>query len=168
MANLIREQRIIDTNKRTLAKYVIVSDGNQEANTVLLDVSTLAFALNTNGYIMASNVDPRSTYRATIKRIFGQVGSADGAIRLKWHGAANSEIVAFADGGFDFDFQSMGDGATISNPETNTNGDVLISTAGLASGDVATIFIDIKKDARDYDQGQTADPIAFNRGRAAP
>lgn len=167
MANLIRQQKIIDTNKRALVKFVIVSDGTNEANTVLLNVSTLAFALNTNGYIMTGGADARSNYRTTIKRINGQIGSTNGAVRVQWHGAANSEIIAVADGNFDFDFQSMGDGATIPNPETNTNGNILISTAGLAGGDVATIFIDLKKDGRDYDQGQTADPVAFNRGPAA-
>lgn len=162
MANLIREQRIIDSNKRALAKYVLISDGTQNANTILLDVSTLAFALNANGYIMTAGADPKSTYRTTIKRIFGTVASSAGTIRIKWHGAANSEIVAFGDGSYDFDFQSMGDGATISNPETNSSGDILITTTALSSGDVATIFIDLKKDGRDYDSGQTADPYAFN------
>lgn len=162
MANPIREQRIIDSTKRTLAKYVLISDGTQNSNTVLLDVSTLAYSLNANGYIMNAGVHPKSTYRTTIKRIFGTVSSNNGIIRVKWHGDANSEIVAVGDGGFDFDFQSMGDGATIPNPEANSSGDILISTTGLAANEVATIFIDIKKDNRDYDAGQTADPYAFN------
>ena len=61
MANTITEHRLVDTNKRTLAKYILVSDGTQYANSVLLDVSTLKFALNANGYIMASNTHPKST-----------------------------------------------------------------------------------------------------------
>lgn len=162
MANLIREQRLIDSNKRTLAKYVLISDGTQNSNTVLLDVSTLNFAMNANNQIMVGGVHPKSTYRTTIKRLFGSVSSNSGIIRIKWHGDANSEIITAGDGSFDYDFQSMGDGAVITNPEANSFGDILISTTGLAANEVATIFIDVRKDGRDYDSGQTADPYAFN------
>lgn len=163
MANLIREQRLIDTNKRALVKYVIVSDGSQESNTVLIDVSTLRFSLNANGKIMVSNTHPKSTYRTSIKRIAGNLSSNNGTIKVQWHGDANSEIVAFGDGGFDYDFQSMGDVAVIGNPEANSSGDILISTSALASRDVITLIVDLRKDSRDYDAGQTADPGSFNR-----
>ena len=163
MTNIIRQQKIIDNNKRSLIKYVIVSDGTQNSNTILINVSTLAFALNANGYIMSSDVDQKSTYRTTIKRINGQVASANAKIKIQWHGDSNSEIVTMGSGSFDYDFMSMGDGATIPNPEANSSGDILLSTASLAAGDLATIFIDIKKNGSDYDQGQTADPYAFNR-----
>lgn len=163
MANLIREQKIIDSNKRALIKYVIVSDGSQSSNTVLINVSTLAFALNANGYIMQSGVHPKTKYNTTIKRINGQVAAANAKIKLQWQGAANSEIVTFGAGSFDYDFQSMGDGATIPNPENSSNGHVLISTTNLYAGELVTIFIDLKKSGEDYDQGQTADPYAFNR-----
>jgi hypothetical protein len=162
MAN-IREQKIIDSNKRALIKYVVIADGSQNSNTVLVNVSTLAFALNANGYIMQSGVHPKTKYNTTIKRVYGQVAAANAKMKLQWQGASNSEIITFGSGSFDYDFQSMGDGATIPNPETNSSGDVLISTAGLSSGDLVTLFVDLKKDGQDYDQGQTADPYAFNR-----
>lgn len=162
MANLIREQRLVDSTKRALAKYVLVSDGTQNSNTKLLDASTLAFSLNANGYIAATDSDVKSLTRTTIKRISGQLASNIGRIKLQWHGAANSEIVTFGPGSFNYDFESMGDGATISNPETASNGDILISTTNLATGDLATIFLDLRKDARDFDAGQTNDPYAFN------
>lgn len=165
MANLIRTQKLVDTTKRALAKFVIISDGTQEANTVLLDVSALAFSLNANGMILGAGTDQKSTYRTTVKRVFGTVASNNAIIRLKWHGDANSEMLAFGSGGFDFNFESMGDVAVITNPEANSSGDILITTTGLTAGEAATIFIDVKKDNRDYDAGQTADPYAFNRGR---
>jgi hypothetical protein len=146
-----------------LIKYVIVSDGSQSSNTLLINVSTLTFALNANGYIMQSGVHPKTKYNTTIKRINGQVAAANAKIKLQWQGAANSEIVTFGAGSFDYDFQSMGDGATIPNPETSSNGHILISTANLGAGELVTIFIDLKKNGEDYDQGQTADPYAFNR-----
>lgn len=162
MANTIKEQRLVDSTKRALAKYVLVSDGTQNSNTKLLDASTLAFSLNANGYIAATDSDVKSPIRTTIKRVSGQVASNSGRIYLKWHGAANSEIIGIGGGNFDFNFESMGDGAVISNPESAPTGDILISTTGLATGDAATIFIDLRKDNRDFDAGQTSDPYAFN------
>lgn len=165
MANLIREQRLIDNNKRALIKYTGIID-TAAANVSLVDVSTLAYALNTNGYIMSSNTDPKGLYRTTIKRIFGSA-KAGGYVKLQWQGATNSEIVVVGTGNFDFDFQSMGDGATISNPEASSNGDILLSIVSPSSTDALTLFVDIRKDGRDYDSGQSADPVAFNRGPAA-
>jgi hypothetical protein len=159
MPNIIREQKLIDSNKRALIKYVILSDGTNEANTRLLDASNLAFALNANGYIMQSNVHPKSNYRTTIRKVkaYSRTG---GSFRLKWEGDANSEIITFGSGSVDFTFEN--DGAIISNPEANATGDILLNTANLVAGDTTTIFLDIRKDSLDYDAGQTADPYAFN------
>lgn len=166
MANVIREQRLIDSNKRALIKYVMLID-SAVANSTLVDVSTLQYALNTSGYIMSGGVNPLSNYRTTIKRIFG-TAKANAYIKLQWQSTdSNTEIVTIPSGGFDFDFQSMGDGATISNPNANTNGDILLTVVTPSSADAVTLFIDIRKDGRDYDSGQTADPVAFNRGPAA-
>lgn len=163
MANVIRNQRLIDSSKRCLTKVVIVSDGSEEANTVIIDVSTLANSLNANGYIMTANSDPKSTYRTTIKRVFGSASTAGNIVKLQWHGASNSEIVTFGQGSFDFNMDYVSDSAVISNPESSPSGDILVSTAGLHADDLVTIFIDLKKDARDFDAGQTRDPAAFNR-----
>lgn len=162
MANTIKEHKIIDSNKRALLKYVFLSDGTAEANSLLVDASNLRFALNANGYIMSSNTHPKTNYRTTIKRIHG-LAKSNGYISLKWQGDTNSEIAIIVDGKFDYDFQSMGDGAVFSNPEANATGDIIISTNANKIGDAFTLFIDLKKDARDYDAGQTADPYAFNR-----
>lgn len=157
MANVIREQKLIDSNKRALVKYVILSDGTQESNTRLLDASSLAFALNATGVI--SQTDLKSNYRTTIKKIKAYSKTA-GSVRLKWEGDANSEIITFGSASVDFNFEN--DGAVISNPEANATGDILISTLGLAAGDTITLFLDVRKDSLDYDAGQTADPYAFN------
>jgi hypothetical protein len=166
MANILTEQRLVDNNKRTLVKYVYNID-SASANVKLLNASNLAFALNTNGYIMTSNNDIKSNYRTTIKRIFGQA-KANAYIKLQWRGDANSDIVTIPNGRFDFNFDPMGDGAVIKNPEANATGDILISAITPSSADTLTLFLDLRKDNRDYDAGQTADPVAFNRGRAAP
>lgn len=158
MANIIREQKLIDSNKRALIKYVILSDGTQEANTRLVDASSLAFALNTNGVI--SQTDMKSNYRTTIKKIKAY-SRTSGSLRLKWQGDANSEIITFGSGSVDLNFEN--DGAVITNPEANATGDILLTTANIVFGDTVTMFIDLKKNSEDYDAGQTADPYAFNR-----
>jgi hypothetical protein len=169
MANVLNGQRLVDNNKRALIKLVFVSDGSAESNTVLIDVSTLRFAMNSNNMIMQSNTHPKSTYRTTIKRIFGNATAPDPGsyYKLQWQGDANSEIITFSSTPFDYNFDAMGDGAVIPNPEGNTSGDILISTKNIGSGNTFTLFIDLRKDGRDYDSGQTADPVAFNRGPAA-
>lgn len=163
MANLIRQQKIIDSNKRALIKYVIISDGSQEANSVLIDAGSLAFALNANSKILGIGSDRKSNYRTTIKRICGHSRSNNALIKIQWNGDSNSEIVVFGgENNFDYEFSSMGDGAVLANPEANTTGNVLISTTGFASGEAVTFFVDLRKNGYDYDSGQTADPTAFN------
>lgn len=162
MANVLKEQRIIDSNKRTLVKYVFVSDGTAVANSTLIDASTLQFALNTSGYIMTSNTDPKTNYRTTIKRIFGNA-KVNSYVSLQWAGSANNEIVTISNGSFDYDFQSMGDGAVIPNNDPNATGDILFTINGNKVNDAFTLFVDLRKNNEDYDAGQTADPYAFNR-----
>ena len=163
MANKILQQRLADTTKRTLTKVVLISDGTNEANTLLIDASSLRFALNANGYIMVSNTHPKPAYRTTIKNLAGNLKSNTGTIRLQWHGDSNSEIIAVGSGSFEYRFEGYIDGGAIPNPEANATGDILITTVGLVAGDVATLIIDQRKDNYDFDAGQTADPYAFNR-----
>ena len=167
MANVIREQKIIDNNKRALIKYVVTLD-TATANTMLLDASQLRLALNANGQIMASNTHIKPTYRTTIKRIFGQA-KANAYFKVLWSGSNTADIITITTGTFDYDFMSMGDGATINNQDTNSsNGNILLTVVTPSSADTLTLFVDLRKDGRDYDSGQTADPVAFNLGRAAP
>jgi len=165
MANLVREHRLIDNNKRALIKYVFISDGTAASNVTLVDASSLKYALNSNGYIMSSNTNPLSNYRTSIKRIFGSsTASAPGSYyKLQWTGDANSEIITFASTSFDYNFNINGDTALISNPEANATGDIVFSTNNIGAGNTFTLFVELKKDNRDYDAGQSADPTAFNR-----
>lgn len=166
MANIIKEHKLVDTNRVAVIKYVGILDNSAMANNLLLDVSMLTYALNTSGKIMSANVDSKTTYKTTIKRIWGQGGLKDGRAILKWRGAntsANTEICTFHDGSFDYNFSSMGTQGSIPIQDTaNSTGDIVISLDGNNSNDSFTLFIELHKDARDFDQGQTADPIAFN------
>lgn len=161
MANILKEQRLVDSTKRALLKYVFISDGTQEANTTLIDVSTLAYALNATGVISQTN--PRSKHTTTVKRLYGNY-SGSGYVKIQWHGDSNTEIAVFGDGGINIDFETRSETAVIPNPEANSSGDILISTSGVLAGDVFTLFVDLRKDNADYDAGQTRDPAAFNAG----
>lgn len=171
MANIVNSQILVDTSKRTLIRFFVSSDGTvaNNSNVLLLNASSLRGALNTNGYIMTSNTNPKSNYRLSIKRAFG-AAHANGFFRIKWQSDANSDIMIFPEGSFDYNFESMGDGAVIPQPtnEANVNGNILYGVHAAVLNDAFSLFLDLRKDNRDYDAGQTADPVAFNRGPAAP
>ena len=165
MADVIAEQKVIDSHNRALLKYVIRFDGSTTANTLLVNASQLAYAMNTSNKIMVSNTNPKTTYHTSIRRIFGQGQFKSGfGVALGWHSDANTDIVTIGSGVFDYNFDPQGLTAAIPMPSVaNSTGNILLSNIGsVASGDAVTIFIDLKKDNRDYDNGQTADPTAFN------
>lgn len=166
MANVIQEQKLVDTNRRTVVKYVASVD-TVSANNLLLDVSNLAYSLNANGKIMSSNTHPKSVYRNNIKRIWGQGHfKSKGYVTLLWAGANTDSIISIGDGQFDYNFDAEGLTASIGIKDVaNSTGDILYTTAGVAAGDGFTLFVDLKKNGSDYDQGQTADPTAFNPQR---
>lgn len=170
MAYFWTEQRLIDNNKRALIKYTLQGDNTATANVLLMDASSLRFALNANGYIMQSNTHPKSIYKTTVKRIFGQMSNTAGYSRLQWHlNGSNTDIVTIGSGSFDYDFSSMGDGAVIPNANlTSSTGDILYSATGHTAAHGLTLFLDLRKDGTDFDSGQTADPAAFNKGNWAP
>ena len=168
MANVIKEQKLVDSNKHTVVKYVGTVDTNT-SNSMLLTAANLAFALTSNGNSVLTPGDwsnTKSNYRTTIKRVWGQANfKGRGYVTLSWGSRSNTEIVTVADGCFDYNFDSEGLSSAIGVPTgVSSNGDILITTTGVVSGDAFTIFLDLKKDGRDFDQGQARDPAAFNYG----
>ena len=166
MANVITQTKLIDSTKRALIRYVIHSDGTDEANTKILDVSGLAYSLNANGKIMTGNTHTKSVYRTSIVRIFGSYAAKNkGYIEFMWETTNGTNGVStFATAGegfFDYNFTGMGHGDAISTPPSNVNGDIIVNT-DFSNLDHMTFYIDLKKDNRDFDAGQTADPAAFN------
>lgn len=160
MANRLVEQKIVDSNKRLLVKYVFVSDGTAAANATLFRANTLNFAINATGQLSSTNPQPH--YGMSIKRAWGSCHS-NGSFILKWWSEANTEILTFSDGRFDYNFDGeVGTGA-IPSPDANTVG-LCFTASGVASGENFTLILDMKKDNRYFDAGQTADPMAFNTG----
>ena len=161
MATVLTTQTLVDTNRHSVIK--VVGTGGTDANVTLVKASNLAYAINATGQVSSTN--PKRLNRVAIKRIWGQGQiTAPNAVTLKWGGNANSAIVTFGTGNFDYTFDSGSTAGTIEIPDTaNATGDILFSsTAG--AGDSWTLFIDLKKDGRDFDQGQARDPLAFNNG----
>lgn len=163
MANTLKEQKLIDSNKRSLLKYVFISDGTQESGSKIVDAANLAFALDTTGKIKVGTTNTKSKYTTTVKRIFGNYSGA-GYMKLDWDGTGNTEIAAFGPGTIDIDFENRSEPSVISNLATGSNGNILLTTVGASSATVATLVIELRKDSADYDAGQTADPAAFNKG----
>lgn len=170
MATVITTQTLVDTTSRSLIK--IVGVGGTDANVSLITAANLAFALTSNGRAVVTPGDTanaKSQYRTTVRRVFGQGQMTAGKyVMLHWKNDANTNMVSFGDGAFDYNFSSDGSVGSIPQPSiANTTGDILFSSTA-ASTDSWTLFIDLKKDNRDYSAGQIADPMAFNKGINAP
>jgi len=150
MATTIHTQKLLDNANRALIKYVITSDGSQLTNAMLVDVSMLQYALTANNLTVntSSNADIKTSYSTSIKRVFGAIASTSGYVKLIWDGANNDSDIAALAGTFDFNFESMG--GIIRNPQSSSNGDILMTTKGLSANDSATLFIDIRKSSNDF------------------
>lgn len=161
MATTLNTVKLVDSTHRTLVK--IVGTGGGDANTLMIDAASLAFSLNANSKILGTGTDRKSSYRTSIKRIWGQaqIGS-NKIITLQWADDTNSPIVTFGTGHFDYNFDREGMSGTIATPVgANAKGNIIF-TSTATTGDAFTLFVDLKKDNRDFDAGQTADPAAFN------
>lgn len=162
MATTLTKQTLVDSNRHSVIK--IVGSGGTDANASLIVAANLAYAINATGVV--STLNPKRLNRVAIKRIWGQgqLATAGTGVTLKWGGNANSAIVTFGNGPFDYNFDAGSVAGTIEIPDqANCTGDIVFtSTAG--ASDTWTLFIDLKKDGKDFDQGQTRDPLAFNNG----
>jgi hypothetical protein len=160
MATVLTTQTLVDTNRHSVIK--IVGAGGTDANASLIVAANLAYAINATGQVSTSN--PKRLNRVAIKRIWGQGQLSQGSVTLKWGGNNNSSIVTFGNGNFDYNFDASSTQGTIEIPDqANCTGDIVFSSTAGAT-DTWTLFIDLKKDGRDYDQGAVRDPLAFNRG----
>lgn len=178
MANIFTEQRLVDTQDKAVIKLTGRFDSSTQDQNVRVDVSTLAYALNANSYIMTSNTHPKALYRTFVTAIMYDVNIANGYLAIQWQGAegdptGNTDMYVLHSGQHSLLVDDTRYTSTIPNPtvatdSANTNGDIIFRTVGAAANDSYSVVLVLKKDARDYDKGQTADPTAFNRGPAAP
>ena len=159
MATTITKQTLVDNNRHTVIK--VVGAGGTDANVSLIVAANLAFAINATGQVSTSN--PKRLNRVAVKRVWGQGQMATSSnVALKWGGNANTTILTFGNGWFDYNFDAGSTPGTIEIPDTaNSTGDIYFSSTAGAT-DSWTVFIDLKKDGRDFDQGGARDPQAFN------
>lgn len=155
MAYVLTTQKILDTRKRVVIKLVGSGNADDPGN-VAVNVSSLG------GYTTQGPA-------VTIKGITYDVNSpGSGYVRLYWFGSANSNIAMLSKAGV---MPIVGsDGITLLNNATNPTGDIWISTTGFAGSNNAsfTIILDMHKVAPYFNPGYDLDPIAFNKGVAAP
>ncbi|MEX0598075.1 MAG: hypothetical protein WD512_16425 [Candidatus Paceibacterota bacterium] len=166
MAILTNIQKIVDSTDRAIIKISSVFDGSgQETAATKIDVSELANAMNVNNKIMVANTHSKSSYRTTIRKVIWTV--TDGIVVLEWQNQSSNNLPIFTlgAGGGVLDLSTLGSAMAIPNADVlaNTNGDILVSTKGMVANSAYTVVLELKKDGRDYDQGQTRDPHAFNR-----
>jgi hypothetical protein len=161
MATVLTTQILVDTNRHSVIK--VVGTGGGDSNVSLVVAANLAYAINATGAV--SNTNPKRLNRIAFRRIWGhgQMGVANN-VTLKWGGNTNTAIVTFGHGPFNYSFAADSTPGLIRIPDTaNCTGDIIFSSTAGAT-DSWTLFMDIKKDGSDYDQGQARDPAAFNSG----
>jgi hypothetical protein len=166
MANQIVEQRLIDTTNRLLTKVNGTFDGSgQVSNSTIIDVSTLSYALNTNGYVLTGNTDVRSFYRIypTSIKGFSTVPflriSVMGITTGVYGNTALNDIVVVGNGWFSFDLTDAFKGGKFTSPvpTANMNGDFMVTSLGAAANQGFTLIIDARKEPQDYDFGRQED-----------
>jgi len=163
MANIYGEQRLVDTNKRAVIKLTATIDGNNAANLIVVDTSTLAYAMNANNYLMVTNTHPRPCYNVAIKRVWGDV-NVSGVVKLGWANDSNTDIIVLGPDVHHWNFGEEGLNAPIRNTTgANSTGDIIISTIGATANNSYTLFLELSKSPENFSQGQHADPAAFNR-----
>ena len=161
MATVVTTQTLVDTNRSSVIK--VVGTGGGDSNTTLVVAANLAFAINATGKV--STLNPKRLNRIAVRRAWGhgQMGIANN-VTLRWGGNNNTAIVTFGAGPFNYSFASDSSPGNIKIPDTaNSTGDIYFSSTAGAT-DSWTLFLEIKKDGSDYDQGQNRDPAAFNYG----
>ena len=141
MATTITKQTLVDNNRHTVIK--VVGAGGTDANVSLIVAANLAFAINATGSV--STLNPKRLNRVAVKRVWGQGQMATSSnVSLRWGGNANTTIVTFGNGWFDYNFDNGSTPGTIEIPDTaNSTGDIYFSSTAGAT-DSWTVFIDLK------------------------
>lgn len=177
MAHTYTINTVTDTTKRSVIQLMgTFDDAVQETPNTKILAANLFGALDTNGRIAAGNANAvyRSTYHLAVREIKFAI-SSPGAVQLYWRSSGTAANVPFATltGTGSFSFEQDKSYFPISGPVANQTGDIGVQTFGFGANSTYMISLDIHKGpvgaqvGRDYDAGQTADPIAFNAGRRA-
>ena len=154
--------KIIDSQRKLVIK--LTGDG-AEGRTIKVDAGGLNFALNTNNQILGTGTDRKAQYRLHLKSVRYDVAGG-GYVVITGDGDAANALITMSTGN-EFDFNEGGEPYTLNVCQVaNATGNVYLQTVGTVNG--YTVIMDFRKNGQDFDQGQTADPMAFNSGIRSP
>lgn len=156
MANT--SQKLIDSTRRVV--YKLTGDA-AETRVLKIDAGGLAYALNANGYIMGAATDRLSQYGLSLKKVTYSVSG--GYLDISTNGDTGNTILNLSGSGT-MTLTDGGESVTINCASyANSTGNIFLTMNGFTAGNSYSVILDFKKAAASYDQGQTADPTAFNR-----
>lgn len=161
MANSI--VKLVDSTNRLVIKLF---GDSTETRALKIDTGALAYSLNVNNFILGAGTDRKTLYALSLRRAIYDIQQGDTScfFRLSNDAATPNTILTFSEAG-DMNLD-IGGPASINCASGAANGNIFGEF--ICTGNAAySIILDFRKEARHYDQGQTADPIAFNRGPAA-
>lgn len=154
--------KILDTNNRVVYKFI---GDAAETRTIKIDAGSLNFAMNANNYILGAGTDRKPKYRLNLRRLVYNTFGGPIVISSDGDAAGQNILQVSGDGSMIFD---EGAGFVIDcAANANTTGNIFVGTQATGGNVAYTLIADFRKNPADYDQGQTADPTAFNRGPAA-
>lgn len=153
--------KIVDSTNRLVVR--LYGDA-VETGVLKIDVGSLAYALNANGKVLGAGTDRIPCYSLYLRRAFYDVNSDLPAfVRIASSGDSPNTVATFSRTGSQaFDEGGM---STVVNCATtaNSTGNLFLSTVGFQGNMAYSLVLDFRKEAKHFDQGQTADPKAFNR-----
>ena len=156
---------LVDATNRYVARFF---GDTSEAQTLKIDPGALKYALNANGMIMGAATDRLKCYSLYLRRIMYDVqpGDTKGFLRISTNGDGPNTVWTLSSSG-DIRFDEGGATCLLNVAATtaNTNGNVFFTFATLpgSANSAYSVLLDFRKEPTHYDQGQTADPKAFNR-----
>ncbi len=169
MANIYGINVLKDDTQHAIIKLTAKFDGSgQESNTARIVANTLSGALATNGFLVANNQGGAANttlpyYGLAIFRLWYDCASSSTAdVEVTWTAAASNTAFMLNGNG---EYDGAGNWITIPNPTAGaagSNGNIGITTRGMAANDSYTIIMELRKDNAHYQRGQFNDPAAFN------
>jgi hypothetical protein len=168
MANSFSYQTISANNKREVVKLTGQIDANGEFGTTKIIGQNLsgALAVDSNNMVLVSACGmPRSSYRYSIARIIGDVFIPNGYLNLLWDGANSQTSIMVLSASGDYNMQdNLGN---IQNTANGFNGNIICQIAGSGANNSYTVWLELHKDPRDFNQGQVQRPQDFG-GKVTP
>ena len=126
MAITVTKQTLVDGERNVVVKLDLVSDA----------------AADVTDQVLVSKADYTGTF-TDLKIMAVQAGLVGFSMKLTWDATANVDALDLPEGEDVYDFHLIG--GLINNAGTGKTGDILFSTTGAASGERATLILEMRK-----------------------